>query len=321
MISKERNFLICAPSYSENNGGAIVLHKLCSLINQNGGHAYLFPFTDNFEFNKFNYKKVLFKFFKKHLREPFRKFKLNPTFQTPVIKKLPIDISSDSWIVVYPEIIFGNPLNGKNIVRWLLHNPGFNPETGKDTNNFFFGKNELYFRIGSWFKNFEYPGSVTSKNFLQIFHMPLDLYNNKNTSHHRNGVAYLLRKGEAKKIIHDLDTSIRIDGKKHEEIAHIFKSVKTFISYDPYSTYSVFAALCDCDSIVVPDENVTEEQWMPQPERRYGIAYGFENLEKSRLTRHLVVNRYLESEKLYKKNVAEFIEESNNFFDRLTCNV
>ena len=111
-----------------------------------------------------------------------------------------------------------------------------------------------------------------------------------------------------------------IDGKKHEEIAHIFKSVKTFISYDPYSTYSVFAALCDCDSIVVPDENITEEQWMPQPERRYGIAYGFENLEKSRLTRHLVVNRYLESEKLYKKNVAEFIEESNNFFDRLTCN-
>jgi hypothetical protein len=313
---QKRKFLICAPSYSQNNGGAIVLHKLCHLINGLGNDAYLFPIVENQELNKFNYKLVLIKFLKKHLREPFRRFKTIPNLKTPVLKKLPTDIHTDNWVVIYPEITFGNPLRALNVVRWLLHNPDFNQETGKDDKNFFFGKGELYFRIGPWFKEFTYPGSTTSTSFLQVFHFPLHLFNLEGIAKVRTGTAYTIRKGKNKKITHDLTNSVLIDGLKHEEIARIFKQVKTFISYDSVTTYSHFATLCGCDSVIIPDEGVSEEDWMPNHEDRYGLAYGFENLPKAQETKHLLLEKFNKFEIASKDSVKKFLIEVNAFFSK-----
>lgn len=309
-----RKFLICAPSYSQNNGGAIVLHKLCHLINELDQEAYLFPIIENLELNKFNYKEVLIRFFKKHLREPFRRFKTIPDLKTPTIKKLPTNLSTDEWVVIYPEIVFGNPLKAKNVVRWLLHDPDFNQKTGIHDKNFYFGKGELFFRIGPWFKNFEYPGSTTSKSFLQVFHHPLHLFNMEGASKNRSGTAYAIRKGKHKKIVHDLEDSTLIDGLNHEEIARIFKRVKTFISYDSHTTYSYFAALCGCDSVVIPDDGTSEDKWCPNPEDRYGLAYGFENINKARETLSLLPERFKKFESSSKLSVQNFIYEINNFF-------
>ena len=309
-----KKFIIAAPSYSENNGGAIVLHKLCHIINSLGREAYLFPIVENLELNKFNYKETLFRFFKKHLREPFRRFKTIPNLSTPVMKILPKDIYSENWVVIYPEITFGNPLGAKNIVRWLLHNPGFDPATGKETKNYYYGKGELYFRIGPWFKDFLNPGSTTSKSFLQVFHFPLHLFNLKDISENRFGTAYAIRKGKNKKIIHDLSDSILIDGLKHEEIAKIFKRVKTFISYDSITTYSYFAALCGCESVVIPDENVSESEWMPNPEDRYGLAYGFENITKAKETSRYLPERFKKFESSSESSVSNFLNEVDVFF-------
>lgn len=309
-----KKILIVAPSYSENNGGAIVLHKLCHIINNLGKEAYLFPFVDNLELNKFNYKSILVKFFKKNLREPFRRFKTNPSFNTPFLKKRPKDIETDGWIVVYPEITFGNPLGAKNVVRWLLHNPDFDSSTGKNNKNYFYGKGELYFRIGPWFKEFNYPGSTTSNLFLQVFHYPLHLFNLDGASQNRSGTAYAVRKGKGKEIIHDLTDSVLIDSLKNEEIALIFKRVKTFISYDPYTTFSHFAVLCGCDSVVIPDNDISEDEWMPSLEDRYGIAYGFENNTQAQKTAHLLSKRFIEFEKASNNNVLNFLNEVDNFF-------
>jgi len=301
-------FLICTPSYSQNNGGAIVLHKLCHLINDLGREAFLFPFVDNVELNKFNYKSVLIKFFKKHIREPVRRFKTIPGLKTPVLKKRPVNIQTDEWAVIYPEITFGNPLGAKNVVRWLLHDPGFH------TNNIYFNRGELYFRISDRFKEIPINGSKYSKDFLQVFHYPTDLYNLNGISHIRSGTAYCIRKGSNKKIVHDLTNSTLIDGMTHEEISHIFKKVSQFISYDDHTTYSYFAALCGCDSIVIPTDGISEEEWLPNSEDRYGISYGFDNIAKSRKTRGLLqayMNRLQDQSIL---SVKKFLEETESFF-------
>lgn len=312
-----RKFLICTPSYSQNNGGAIVLHKLCHLLNENGREAYLFPIVENFQLNRFNYRKVLLKFFKKNLREPFRRLKVNPAFKTPVLYQLPKDFKNrqDEWIVLYPEITFGNPLGAKNVVRWFLNNPEFDPETGGETRNVFFGKNELYFRYAPYFKDFRYPGSTTSDLFLRVTHLPLDLFNMENAAPVRKGIAYCIRKGKNKPICHDLQDSILIDGKKHQEIAAIFKRVETFISYDSHTAYSRFAALCGCDSVVIPDEGVTQEEWKPNIEDRYGVAYGFENVEWARSTRSQLRETVIGIESGSVANVLSFIQEVDGFFE------
>jgi len=311
-----KKFLICTPSYSQNNGGAIVLHKLCHLLNELGREAYLFPIVENLQLNRFNYSKVLLKFFKKNLREPFRRLKVNPAFETPILYKVPEDFKTfqDDWIVLYPEITFGNPLGAKNVVRWFLNNPEFDPETGEETRNVFFGKNELYFRYAPYFKDFRYPGSTTSDLFLRVTHFPLDLFNLENTAPERRGVAYCIRKGKNKRISHDIQNSILIDGKKHQEIAAIFKQVETFISYDSHTAYSRFAALCGCDSVVIPDEGVTQDAWKPNIEDRYGVAYGFENVEWARSTRNQLLETVNAFETRSVANVLNFIQEVDIFF-------
>ena len=118
-------FIIFSPSYSKNNGGAVTLHHLCDLIKKNGYDCYLYPAFDNLELNLRNYKQILTKFFKRLIRQPFRKFKTSDRFITPVLKDFPGRLKLEELVVIYPEIVFGNPLGAKNIVRWLLHNPGF----------------------------------------------------------------------------------------------------------------------------------------------------------------------------------------------------
>ena len=311
-----KKYLIVTPSFSENNGGAVVLHRLCHLLNENNREAYLFPIVENLQLNRLNYKEILPRFIKKQLREPFRRLKTNKTLNTPVLYKLPEGVSTGEYIVVYPEITFGNPLKAKNVVRWLLHNPGHDSATGKETKEYFYGKNELYFRYGSFFKAFENPGSTTSSHLLNIMPSRQHQYNTENASTDRQGTAYCIRKGVSKPVTHDLSDSILIDGKKHPEIAQIFKKVKTFICYDSYTAFSDFAALSGCDSIVIPETGVTIDEWRPNIEDRYGVAYGYENLEWARETRQLLLDKYSTADAKATENVVKFIEIAEDFFDK-----
>jgi hypothetical protein len=141
-----------------------------------------------------------------------------------------------------------------------------------------------------------------------------DIYNTNGASDQRSGSAYCVRKGNGKQLQHDLNNSILIDGKSHAEVADIFKRVKTFYSYDTTTTYSHFAVLCGCDSVVIPDPGVSEIEWREDPKDRYGIAYGLDNIESARMTAHLVKPMLMEYQKNSVKSVLSFIIEVNDFF-------
>lgn len=303
-----RKFLILSRSYNENSGGYVVLHNLCDLINRSGGQAFIVPYYDNFELRDGDVIKTSVKFIMQKFRQ-VTPFKTNEYLLTPVLRKKSLPRCLDEYIVIYPEVVFGNPLNAPNVIRWFLHNPGH--MTGK----VFFGFNELYYRYHSGIIKYHCFSSKLSDDILKIVSYPLELYNEKDHADDRVGSAYCLRKGVHKKIVHDLSDSILIDGKSHSEIARIFKSVKVFISYDVYTAYSFFAALCGCDSIVIPDPEVSETTWLPNIEDRYGISYGFDNIEWSRSTRHLLKERVEREQSNNICKVRNMILESNNFFD------
>lgn len=313
----KKKFLIFTPTYNENNGGSIVLHKLCSILNGLGYKSYVYPAYSRFHEIEKNssqltlkallgfLKRVLVDLYKEH--EEYRKFKTNPAFNTPIFNEKNKNFNDD-WIVVYPERIFGNPLNATNVVRWLLHNPGYH--TGK----IFYGQNEFLIKFNSAITDFSFPSSITSKQELKVIHYPLEFYNTEDIPKVRTGTAYCLRKGRNKPIQHDLTDSILIDGKSHAEIAAIFKQVKTFISYDTLTAYSLFAVLCGCDSIVIPDDGVTEKKWYPNPKDRQGLSYGFNGLEQARKTAHFVKQYVTEEEGKSIENVKKFILETESFF-------
>jgi hypothetical protein len=309
MICGMKKYIIFTGKYSENSGGIICLHYLAHLINMQGGVAYLCPAFYNLEINKLSIKRSFLKALYGKFFDRLRKFRLNDDFDNKILRDLRSVKNNDDWIVIYPEITFGNPLGAKHVVRWLLHNPG------EHTGCIYYGSGELHVKYHHGFFDFHFPGSTLSNNILNISYFPLHLYNDRGALMQRKGVAYCLRKGKNRKLVHDVDGSILIDGKSHEEVASIFKRVKTFISYDLYTAYSVFAALCGCESIVIPEDGVTKEEWFPTEEARFGIAYGFEDLRHMQDTRPLLIDKIKTDHEKNGERVLAFINESQKFFE------
>jgi hypothetical protein len=299
-------YIIYAPPYDENGGGAVALHRLCHLINECGGEAYLHPFLPSFELHHYNaaeiglYAKAIYD------ASNLANYRINQAFKTPVLTPQDSSAPGNDCIVIYPEIAFGNPLRAKNVVRWLLHNPGHH--TGK----IYFGSGEIYYRYADYFNgDFSFPGSEMAEVTLRVQYSPFDLYQARpdEPPRERAGTAYCIRKGKGRAMVHDTENSILIDGKSHKDIAAIFKSVKRFISYDPQTYYSYLAVIAGCESVVVPPEATTKEQWKPSVADRYGLAYGFDDLEFALATRHLAVERQIALDNESQQSVRRFIDD------------
>ena len=309
-MSNIKKFIIFSPSYNEKSGGVIVLHKLCHLINELGYKAYLYPYFETYDLNKNNALKTALRLIKDCWVNSRFNYKLNTAFTSPIFKEKLNQVDLSEFIVVYPEIVLGNPLNAPNVVRWLLHQPGYH------SNKIFYGKNELLFKFNSAIDDFYYQDSKVSTLELKVIHYPLEHYDTvaENNSLIRKGSAYCIRKGKGKEIQHDLDDSIKIDLLSHKEVAAVFRRVEYFYSYDVYTAYSIFAVLSGCKSIVIPDKGVTIDDWYPNKEDRYGISYGINDLSNADKTVKLVKNRILDEEANSKSNVSKFVIEAFDFF-------
>lgn len=310
-----KNIVIVAPNYDPKSGGAIALHKLCHIFNQMGQKSYLCPAFENRFINVLNceaklphlnddlwrlsidrrvdlkilptcypvkdswltklkrIKRIILNQAELPLLANSEGFELktNPHLNTPTLSlpEAKILANSEDTVVIYAEIMAGNPLEAKNVVRWLLHNPGFH------SGHIYYEPGELYFRFNSAIKPFTFPGSITSEQFLEITHYPLDLYNLSNSlpESQREGTAYCRRKGAHKPIQHNLNNSICIDKLPHEEVAKVFKRVTHFYCYDTLTAYYHLAAICGCKVVLIPDEGVAKENWLTST-ARLGIAYG-----------------------------------------------
>ncbi|MBC8796428.1 WavQ [Shewanella algae] len=310
MNAKTFKYIIMTPSFNEINGGVVVLHKLCHTLNELGEHAYLFHYRDNYLLNSNAFFSSLYSVAKNYIKILRNGFKVNESLNTPIIKSIPEDIDTDNWVVIYPEVVLGNPLRAKNVVRWLLHQPGFH------NGNVLYGQGELYFKFNSAIYDFHLQGSVTSPLELKVIHYPLEHYNQVGVAEQRSGTAYCIRKGRGKPIVHDLKDSILIDGMSHADTAKVFKSVKRFISYDTLTAYSIFAVLCGCESVVIPDDGITKEQWYPNAEDRYGIAYGLGESEVRNAleTSSKVLERVQAHHLASNDNVKKMIQEIGTYF-------
>lgn len=202
---------------------------------------------------------------------------------------IPID---DETIVVYPEIINGNPLYAKHVVRWILNSPGI---IGGDENTY--GANEIYFKFVDTFKvkhNERVKGILTAiETHLDIFH---DL------KQERFGECYLIRKDRRQIRNAHKENSICID--EYENLggnlylANTFNSCELFVCYDNACFLALQSALCGCPCLVVPDGKMTAEQFYSNPFYKYGVAFGEEYLEHAKKTVHLAKEQLLEIEKI-----------------------
>lgn len=290
------NIFIYADPYDENVGGIIALHRLCHVINSATQHkAYLVPFTWNHSF----FKQVRDKLRGKHI------FKFKDGWKTPIWEKRSFPLNA---VAIYPEVTEGNPLGIKNVVRWLLHQPGFH--TGKVE----YGNNELYFKFNSAINDFQRNTCKLSQCELKVIYYPIDTYKNQGLVRDID-CCYMVRKGQDKPHVHP-QGALCLDGKSHREIAEIFNHAKQFISYDDYTAYSLFAVLSGCESIVVPADGVSLVDWYPNVSDRYGLAYGFseEQREWAAQTKAGVLQHIVTEHKNVEQCVVQCLAEMKDLF-------
>ena len=208
-------------------------------------------------------------------------------------------------IIVYPEVVSGNPLGSKRVVRWFLNKPG------RLTGEIAYGPDELYFYFQQAFDD---PAlNPRPENVLFILTVMHDVYRQTNFGE-RKGTCFVLRKGRHRVSDPGLLDGVIVDGKGHAEIARIFNESESCVSYDPYTMYSMYASMCGCKSVVVPEAGVAKEQWQPVEELTWGIAYGEEEIPFAERTRPRMLSFLRQAEAANLQSVARFAEKCERHF-------
>ena len=130
-------------------------------------------------------------------------------------------------------------------------------------------------------------------------YMPIlnvDLHTFKNHNLPRSGRCYLIKGDEyvsGQPLYHtandtNLDNYWSYRGDRMLYLAEVFNKHEIFFTYNTQTFISVLAALCGCVSVILPHPNTSKEKLSKFPQNKVGIAYGFEDINYSIDTLHLV---------------------------------
>jgi len=251
-----------------------VTHKLCDLLNRAGYRSSVFPhWMPSWVSSRAVTPRSVAYLVARLLRSVYT---TNASYRTPLATAA--DVAEG--IVVYPEIIGGNPLRAKKYVRWLLHKPGFHG--GRSM----YGTDELYFCYQEAF-NRDCEGLIFG-GLLTVFEVLLDVYKQTNFDP-RTRVAYMIRKGRERKDLPNLSREWVLDGLDHQALARAFNECRICYFYDTYTAYAAYAAACGCIPVVVPVSGVSKEAWVPEESGRLGVAYGEADIPHALATRAILL--------------------------------
>lgn len=217
------DYVIYTPKYAASNG-IRVLYKLADELIKRGYNVFLF--SEPSEGKNYQY-----------------------------INKLTKELKDDA-VVVYPEVIFGNPLNAKKVVRYVLYYPGVN---GGDIK---YDENDLVFTF-----NHEY---YKNADLLSISTMDTSLFYKDETQKDIN--CYFVNKGGKWKDIPEFKDFVEINmlyPATREELAKLLRRTKKLYSYDRHTLLTEEAYACGCDVKYVTEDGF--EDFVPDKTNYYTV--------------------------------------------------
>lgn len=283
-------------------GGTLVLSCLCKTLRELGYDAKLYmctdiPFSeaDVQSFKRQNFKRVI-KYKIKHVLIKYFSF-------IPYIKKLQNsidDVSSvdmdglsfhknpsidiNNSIVIYPEVTYGNPLNAKFVVRWLMY---FYPYSKSSDA---YSTNDLFIAYREYFNDIDLN---PNKSIITLNYFDSKLYRQYNFGQ-RKDKCYILRKGRKRKDLpKHFDGPIFDDNMSQHELVKMFNEYRYCYSYDTQTFYTAIAAVCGCIPIVVMEPGKCESDYLGPGEKHLGRAYGdsVEQIEYAKKTREDLIKK------------------------------
>lgn len=301
-----KKFVISSCSWIPASGGLTVLHKFVNDLNVLGYDAYLAPCGPS----------------GLGWHNPSMPFYSPDRYNN--VKLITSEVYDDleNAIVVYPESWYGNYLNAPNVVRWMMGSAdtkymsagsmfGINYDSWSDK-DLWFWYTPMYTTPA--FNSFD----RNTDNILFTFEFYKDIF--KNTNQERVLNSWTLRKGEGKvspeNYIHspeDFYIDLALPG-RYRELSELFNKTKTFYSYDTYTFLNFQAVMCGADSVVVPMNGLTKEEYYSGCEFHRYIAYGVDELERVRSVRNELNDHIEEIEKKSIKSIHTFVEKCHDYF-------
>ena len=321
-MTKKIKFVIVSPR--QKYGGAIVLHALCKYLSEKGYDAKIFYTSVNIykkgHKTKFWIKWTIGTFidlFKlivvKILGEKvvnYRDF-FNGYINVSVkgCKRKIIPYANKNTIVVYPDVVYGNFLYAKKVVRWLLSYYKFENEDNA------YNKEDIFFAYRKIFNN----KKLNPENReLYISYFDLNMYKKTNFGE-RKGCCYIVRKGKDRMDLPEKFDGVIIDNLSEKEKVKTFNESKYCISYDLQTAYSQIAALCGCISVVVPEPGKKREDYRLENDNSYGEAFGFDadEINYAKETAPKLLKMYQMNNEKNNEQIVNFIWECEHYFNRI----
>jgi len=216
MFTARYPYLIAAPDYRESSQGIQVLHRLCHLINERGGSAWMVG------------------------------CKVNDKWNAPALTEEAYNQVMSSgipWIAVYPEVATGNPFTAPVIARYML-----NRETVIMGNAIEAGPEDLFF----WYRS-EFADKEPDPNILGIECYDLSLFEDDNPNKDLDFL-YLNRIPESLVDFAALPAGITILSMHNplplHELAALLKRGRVLYTYESSGT-NLLANLCGCPVVAL----------------------------------------------------------------------
>lgn len=199
---------------------------------------------------------------------------------------------SDDVIVVYPEIIEGNPLQAKHVVRWLLY------YAGRYRGNFRFPDTDMVWgyttRIAIHYGTFNVMFLPTVDENIFIPAPGVERFGSCFYAHKFQNFYH------GKVSLTDSE-EIKNPGQSQEEIVRILQSRQIMYAYED-TALIIESVLCGCPVVCIPNKFWPECCGLG--DFRSGIAWGFEELDKAKET----VGEARENYKILKENFLSQLE-------------
>lgn len=314
LLNNEKGKKIYIANFLPIHGGTLVLSAMCAYLRKFGYDARLL-IRDYNQYGKTkkcisrllkiknNIKIAFMLFLSRYSLLPARYRKRRTSINIAGISELICfkilpPFNKDS-IIIYPEVIFGNPFKIKSVVRYLLYHQEYSRKENSYSSSDKFIAYRMIFN----------DKTLNPQNIIITFNLfDSQLYRQYNFGD-RKGVCYLIYKGRDRKDLpHVFDGKVFKKIPSQEELVNTFNECKYCYSYDPQSFYNSIAAVCGCIPIVVLEPGKTPQDYLSPGEMHYGVAYGDtpEQIEYAIQTRDKLLES-LDFETLNKENTIKLI--------------
>ncbi|MDD2134401.1 glycosyltransferase [Pseudomonas kurunegalensis] len=280
-VASPRPYYIVAPAYRHNSAGIRVMHMLCHLLNRCGQDAYLYSSTTN------------------------------PMWHTPLLTnelRQQHEQAGRQPIVVYPEVVSGNPTNARSVVRYLLNVPGL---IAGDTE---FADSEMIFAYGEHLL----PKGAGAERILFLPPIDTSLFNNLDNAYDSHRKGWLIYPGRHTHALQEHpELAARCTLITNEwpatprEMAELFRRSEGIYCFSSTAT-ALEAMLCGCPAVVLKSPFFDGTPLGIGEFGTHGLAFedAPEAIEHARSGLPIVQQKYADLQGRFWDQLASFIEQT-----------